>query len=973
MSYKYHLHAYTRACAVALSTLCILHACTGGNVDKLSLQQKRKKGVTISETAIPIPLLSDAFASVSLEAGGLLGGMEGGSGQEEQKEVESSAQGTSAGTAVAGAQGDVQRQAALASTYTYTTHYSPEAATRYGFDSVKRIPGDGNCLFRAIADQLEHVLQLSCLAQPHQVLRRIAANHMASHTQLYRTFTAEQTPAAVEKLMREIETNGVWGGQEALSALSRALQVTIVVISDNQAPTVHRPAYSIGTIYLYYKDRLHYDSPQVAAGFKLTEALATIIRNTTIDEAYTPTGLPASTRQATKHLLQSTADALQTEAKPTKSCNKTYLTDLATELQVSPIGKNTREAASIIFDMVRLSYLDELEKLVKNLIEFGGRPAALHKLEIFLSQFPQLSYEVLEELLVLLSLGKAFDADLKSRMVFLARKAMKNMPQEFVKSAQQKLQQYKTVVPDLSSDLDSITVEQHDAKRKAEETSEEHIIASIVNQINAVLANPGPDAQKSLRALMHKNCDYGSRIAEALSTKEKNDTVSAIFALLLAQSNDPYVMRKAIKAEIPPALLAYYQRQKNVSESVAVVGRTVMKAFGRCLKAALPNAQALLQELSESIKNANLPSAVRSDALHSLTEGLVTRQDIPQELHNKLVEQVLQTALTEYQKENSCQWLKSASVAAVARLVKAKLCKPTLLYNIMQSVQEQEDRLRLLGVYTDSILDSTKNIKPILSSIREFTPENMASDRTRRLLTFVWTGLMRKAPEYMEQYIKARAYEPIFQAVSQDWLPAAIDALTDMYEKLPSEHQKQVYEKFLAVAQGKETIGNDWDPEYSPLLAIRALGKLLKVQASEDDKKRSQKIRSTLRQLCQDDKASAAIHLKAAEIILETEQEQGKQTFSLAALGRRLLSILKDHSDALVCYTASARLLELISKELPRTSILSQLLPASSKTREQSIVRHKGVALYFFAKLKKLLERQKNGARKKTKRRSRLS
>jgi hypothetical protein len=66
----------------------------------------------------------------------------------------------------------------------------------------------------------------------------------------------------VENLIEEVEKEGEWAGDEALSVLSRALQLTIVVLQDQDNSEVmsYKPNNSQGTIYLYYKNRNHYES-----------------------------------------------------------------------------------------------------------------------------------------------------------------------------------------------------------------------------------------------------------------------------------------------------------------------------------------------------------------------------------------------------------------------------------------------------------------------------------------------------------------------------------------------------------------------------------------------------------------------------------------------------------------------------------------------------------------------------------------
>ncbi|MEL6413080.1 MAG: tetratricopeptide repeat protein, partial [Bacteroidota bacterium] len=212
------------------------------------------------------------------------------------------------------AQGSAPYDAALATQHTLASFTYPPAAIRYGF-KAKHIAADGNCLFRAVADQIEHQLKIYFDREvtPYKVLRHIAANHIASNVGLYKPFTDEQTVAAVEELMSNMAQDEEWAGDEALVILSRALQITIVVIKDDaRSVPIYKPIHSQGTIYLYYKDRSHYESLYRDGAHGVSEyieSLDRLLQSVATDSSFIP-----EKQIVLAELFEDTADALAQES-----------------------------------------------------------------------------------------------------------------------------------------------------------------------------------------------------------------------------------------------------------------------------------------------------------------------------------------------------------------------------------------------------------------------------------------------------------------------------------------------------------------------------------------------------------------------------------------------------------------------------------------------------------------------------------
>ena len=164
-------------------------------------------------------------------------------------------------------------------TFTQTT------ATRYGLQA-HLIEGDGNCLFRAVADQLQKPpfnIEFSTGVDYHRAIRHIAVEHVSKKKDLYQ----DACVGGVEQWIAIMSQDKTWGDQIALSALSNALQVTLVVIraeaKQGENPTIYKPRNPKGIIYLHYKNGNHYESlsersPMSTEQQQQWEALQTLIR-----------------------------------------------------------------------------------------------------------------------------------------------------------------------------------------------------------------------------------------------------------------------------------------------------------------------------------------------------------------------------------------------------------------------------------------------------------------------------------------------------------------------------------------------------------------------------------------------------------------------------------------------------------------------------------------------------------------------
>ncbi|MEL6152533.1 MAG: DUF294 nucleotidyltransferase-like domain-containing protein, partial [Bacteroidota bacterium] len=295
-----HTPAWARH-ALFFCTFVPLQACMGSDFELAAKKKHPAKAAPSAASIVEVPFAPDDEATghnTQAFTGRLLGGM-----QELGGDVTRTAE-------------IRQKEAEPETKHNAGSFTAPPAATRYGF-KAKHIDNDGNCLFRAVADQIECQLKIPFGrgVAPYMILRRIAANHIISNVGLYKPFTEAQTVAGVEKLISEIEQDKAWAGDEALAILSRALQVTVVVIKDDAKDVpVYKPAHSQGTIYLYYKNRSHYESLYRDPALSASNSLELLLKSAATDSAFKPAG-----KADLSAFLSDTANAIDREWKNSSS------------------------------------------------------------------------------------------------------------------------------------------------------------------------------------------------------------------------------------------------------------------------------------------------------------------------------------------------------------------------------------------------------------------------------------------------------------------------------------------------------------------------------------------------------------------------------------------------------------------------------------------------------------------------------
>uniref|UniRef100_A0A3B4TCB9 OTU domain-containing protein 3 n=1 Tax=Seriola dumerili TaxID=41447 RepID=A0A3B4TCB9_SERDU len=119
---------------------------------------------------------------------------------------------------------------------------------------LREVPGDGNCLFRALGDQLEGH------SRGHLRLRQETVQYMSSHRQDFEPFVEDDVPFAQH--LSNLSQPGTFAGNDAIVAFARSQQVKVVIHQLNT------PLWEINgaekqvcrELHIAYRYGDHYDS-----------------------------------------------------------------------------------------------------------------------------------------------------------------------------------------------------------------------------------------------------------------------------------------------------------------------------------------------------------------------------------------------------------------------------------------------------------------------------------------------------------------------------------------------------------------------------------------------------------------------------------------------------------------------------------------------------------------------------------------
>ncbi|CAM9636925.1 unnamed protein product [Choristocarpus tenellus] len=118
---------------------------------------------------------------------------------------------------------------------------------------IKYITGDGNCLFRSIADQLEGK------QHEHVDVRQKIMDYMEKNRDTFEPYMEDDEP--FDAYIKRLRRNGEWGGHQELFAASQLLKVNILV-HQFQAPRFEIQNVLAGhrSFSLSYHGEYHYNS-----------------------------------------------------------------------------------------------------------------------------------------------------------------------------------------------------------------------------------------------------------------------------------------------------------------------------------------------------------------------------------------------------------------------------------------------------------------------------------------------------------------------------------------------------------------------------------------------------------------------------------------------------------------------------------------------------------------------------------------
>ncbi|KAL3897079.1 MAG: hypothetical protein SGCHY_003661 [Lobulomycetales sp.] len=151
----------------------------------------------------------------------------------------------------------------------------------------KEIAGDGNCLFRSLADQL-----LGDCSR-HAEIRAKVCHHLGQFSEEYKFFCAEEEEGSLDKHIQRMKQNSVYGGNMELVAASRVFEADIHVHqSNNPIWTIRNPGGTAqAQAHILYHSWEHYSSIRNSSGpfeglpeIKIAESSAAICRNDDDDD-----------------------------------------------------------------------------------------------------------------------------------------------------------------------------------------------------------------------------------------------------------------------------------------------------------------------------------------------------------------------------------------------------------------------------------------------------------------------------------------------------------------------------------------------------------------------------------------------------------------------------------------------------------------------------------------------------------------
>ena len=121
---------------------------------------------------------------------------------------------------------------------------------------IYEVESDGNCLFRALVDQLDGTCPDIA---DHAALRALVVDTMERHKEHFEAFVEDDE--SFEDYITRMKEDGTWGGQLEIQAASWKLGVNIRIYQDGMVPwTVKNFDDERMMLHVSYHDGMHYNS-----------------------------------------------------------------------------------------------------------------------------------------------------------------------------------------------------------------------------------------------------------------------------------------------------------------------------------------------------------------------------------------------------------------------------------------------------------------------------------------------------------------------------------------------------------------------------------------------------------------------------------------------------------------------------------------------------------------------------------------
>ncbi|KNG76879.1 hypothetical protein PFMG_02972 [Plasmodium falciparum IGH-CR14] len=118
---------------------------------------------------------------------------------------------------------------------------------------IKSIRTDGNCLFRAVSDQLYNH------EENYKEIRKKVVEHLLKNEELYKNFI--EYDESYKSYIERISLDGTWGGQLELQAVGEIYKVNILIYQENGCILeIKNHSDDNKCIQLHYASREHYNS-----------------------------------------------------------------------------------------------------------------------------------------------------------------------------------------------------------------------------------------------------------------------------------------------------------------------------------------------------------------------------------------------------------------------------------------------------------------------------------------------------------------------------------------------------------------------------------------------------------------------------------------------------------------------------------------------------------------------------------------